>query len=259
MAAEPVDPEPAPAESDRCRTRRCRTRCCRTTRSPTRASSTPASPNPSLQNPSPAESALQNPSLQNVDLTNAGFSDTSWVADQRGQHDRVVHGQSGAERPGARTASPRSCCCTRRSRRRRPTAAPQGAGAHDPAGEHPEPAVRDRPDQSRACRTRACRIRSLQNPTLALAPGESATITLRIVDPNIFDGVTYDASGAVTPAAVAQSVNTRGRRRPAQDRAAGRDAADDHDDDDAADHARRADQPHAAVGWPNRRRWSPAR
>ena len=48
----------------------------------------------------------------------------------------------------------------------------------------------------------------LQNPTLALAPGESATLTLRIVDPNRFDGVTYDASGAVTPAAVAQSVNT---------------------------------------------------
>ena len=48
----------------------------------------------------------------------------------------------------------------------------------------------------------------LQNPTLALAPGESATLTLRIVDLNRFDGITYDASGAVTPAAVAQSVNT---------------------------------------------------
>src|SRR6185436_14779922 len=49
---------------------------------------------------------------------------------------------------------------------------------------------------------------NLQNPTLALAPGESATVTLRVLDPNIFDGVTYDASAAVTPAAVAQSVNT---------------------------------------------------
>ena len=49
---------------------------------------------------------------------------------------------------------------------------------------------------------------SLQNPTLALAPGETATITFRVVDPNIFDGVAYDASAAVTPAAVAQSVNT---------------------------------------------------
>ncbi len=48
----------------------------------------------------------------------------------------------------------------------------------------------------------------LQNPTLALAPGESATITLRIVDTNKYDGEIYDASGAVTPAAVAQSVNT---------------------------------------------------
>ena len=67
----------------------------------------------------------------------------------------------------------------------------------------------------RVCRTRTSRIPSLQNPTLALAPGESATITFRVVDPNIFDGVTYDASGAVTPAAVAQSVNTRRRRPPA--------------------------------------------
>ena len=48
----------------------------------------------------------------------------------------------------------------------------------------------------------------LQNPTLALAPGESATVTLRIVDLNRYDGEAYDASGAVTPAAVAQSVNT---------------------------------------------------
>ena len=49
---------------------------------------------------------------------------------------------------------------------------------------------------------------SASNPTLALAPGETATVTLRIVDPNRYDGVTFDATAAVTPAVVAHSVNT---------------------------------------------------
>ena len=57
--------------------------------------------------------------------------------------------------------------------------------------------------------------------------------------------MTYDAAGAVTPAAVAQSVNTEDVASRG-DHATGGDPADDHHDGDSADHARRADQPDAA-------------
>ncbi len=45
-------------------------------------------------------------------------------------------------------------------------------------------------------------------PTLSLAPGESAKITLRIVDPNRFDNITFNPATDVSPVLVAQAVNT---------------------------------------------------
>ena len=48
----------------------------------------------------------------------------------------------------------------------------------------------------------------IENLTIAIAPGETARITLRVFDPNRNDAVTYRAADSVTPAAVAQAVNT---------------------------------------------------
>ena len=48
----------------------------------------------------------------------------------------------------------------------------------------------------------------IANLTIALAPGDTARITLRVVDPNRNDAVTFNAAQAVTPAVVAQAVNT---------------------------------------------------
>ena len=48
----------------------------------------------------------------------------------------------------------------------------------------------------------------LENLTIAIAPGETARITLRVFDPNRNDAVTFRAAESVTPVAVAQAVNT---------------------------------------------------
>ncbi|HEY8131519.1 MAG TPA: hypothetical protein VII12_06470 [Thermoanaerobaculia bacterium] len=47
-----------------------------------------------------------------------------------------------------------------------------------------------------------------KSSTLWLAPGETGRITLRVVDPNRFDNITFDATSAITPVVIAQSVNT---------------------------------------------------
>jgi hypothetical protein len=48
----------------------------------------------------------------------------------------------------------------------------------------------------------------ITNATLALAPGESARITLRVIDPDRNDGITFNAAANVSPVVVAQAVNT---------------------------------------------------
>ena len=48
----------------------------------------------------------------------------------------------------------------------------------------------------------------IANLTIALAPGDTARITLRVLDPNRNDAITFNAAQAVTPAVVAQAVST---------------------------------------------------
>ncbi|HEX2443734.1 MAG TPA: putative Ig domain-containing protein, partial [Vicinamibacterales bacterium] len=49
---------------------------------------------------------------------------------------------------------------------------------------------------------------AVENLTVALAPGETAQFTLRVVDPNRFDQVTFNPAVETTPAVVAQAANT---------------------------------------------------
>jgi pentapeptide MXKDX repeat protein len=49
---------------------------------------------------------------------------------------------------------------------------------------------------------------SPKHPTLWLAPGESAKVTLRVYDPDKKDDIRFDPATAVTPAAVPQAVDT---------------------------------------------------
>jgi uncharacterized repeat protein (TIGR01451 family) len=48
----------------------------------------------------------------------------------------------------------------------------------------------------------------IENATIALAPGDTAQVTLRVFDPIADDAVTFSAAAAVTPAAVQQAVNS---------------------------------------------------
>ena len=179
---------------------------------------------------------LQNPSIQNVDLTNAGFSDTNWVLTNEGNttasytvnlllNDPLPAGFATQLLLHKTFKTPAADGCTLKEQAHTILLAniPNPQFVTDPTN----PSLQNPSLQNP----------SLQNPTLALGPGESATITFRVVDPNIFDGVTYDASGAVTPAAVAQSVNSEDVA-DGQHGAPGRDAADDHHDDGSADDAR---------------------
>ncbi len=48
----------------------------------------------------------------------------------------------------------------------------------------------------------------ISNATLWLAPGESAKITIRTLDKNIHDAITFDAATAIIPVVVSQPINT---------------------------------------------------
>ncbi|HEU4891732.1 MAG TPA: FG-GAP-like repeat-containing protein [Vicinamibacterales bacterium] len=163
--------------------------------------------NPNLQNPVLQNPNLQNPNLQNPNLQNAGFSDTNWVLTNGGNttasytvnlllNNPVPAGFETQLLVHKTFTTPAADGCELKEQRHTILLAniPNPQFITDPTNPNLQNPNLQNPN--------------LQNPTLALAPGESATVTLRVLDPNIFDGVTYDASAAVTPAAVAQSVDT---------------------------------------------------
>ena len=163
--------------------------------------------NPNLQNPVLQNPNLQNPTLQNPNLQNAGFSDTNWVLTNGGNttasytvnlllNSPVPAGFATQLLVHKTFTTPAADGCELKEQLHTILLAniPNPQFLTDPTNPNLQNPNLQNPN--------------LQNPTLALAPGESATVTLRVLDPNIFDGVTYDASAAVTPAAVAQSVDT---------------------------------------------------
>ena len=155
--------------------------------------------NPRLQNP-----RLQNPRLQNESLVNAAFSDSSWSLTNDGNttaaytvnlvlNEPIPAGFASQLLIHKTTTTPAANGCNLAEQIQTVLVANIPDPEFVPISDVANPRLQNP---------------RLQNPTLALAPGESATLTLRIVDNNRFDGVAYDAAGAVTPAAVAQSVNT---------------------------------------------------
>ena len=223
--AEPAEPgaaEPEPAESRTCRIRRfrtrtcrtrtcrirtCRTRCCRTTRSPTRASSTPICRIRTCRTRSCRTRTCRIRSCRIRTCRTPGISDTNWVVTNEGNttasytvnlllNTPVPAGFSTQLLIHKTFTTPAADGCELKEQPHTILLAniPNPQFVTDPTNPNLQNPHLQNPN--------------LQNPTLALAPGESATVTLRVIDPNIFDGVAYDASAAVTPAAVAQSVNT---------------------------------------------------
>jgi uncharacterized repeat protein (TIGR01451 family) len=154
---------------------------------------------PRLQNP-----RLQNPRLQNESLVNAAFADSSWSLTNDGNttaaytvnlvlNEPIPAGFGSQLLIHKTTTVPAANGCTLAEQLQTILVANIPDPEFVPISDVANPRLQNP---------------RLQNPTLALAPGETATLTLRIVDLNRFDGTTYDASGAVTPAVVAQSVNT---------------------------------------------------
>jgi uncharacterized repeat protein (TIGR01451 family) len=173
-------------------------------------------PNPSLQNPTLQNPNLQNPNLQNPNLQNAGISDTNWTVTNDGN-------TTASYTVNLLLTTPVPAGFSTQLLLHKTVLTPAADGCDLKQQAHtillaniPDPQFITDPTNPNL-QNPHLQNPNLQNPTLALAPGESATITFRVVDPNIFDGVSYDASAAVTPAAVAQSVNT-------EDVAAGRTA-----------------------------------
>ena len=161
-------------------------------------------PSTSEQSASLANPRLQSPRLQSTGLDDAAFIDTSWEITNAGNTTaaytvNLVLNEAAPDSFVSQllvhktTMTPAADGC-RLTERLTTTLV---ANIPDPIFGSPGDAANPRLQSS-----------SASNPTLALAPGETATVTLRIVDPDRYDGVTFDATAAVTPAVVAHSVNT---------------------------------------------------
>jgi uncharacterized repeat protein (TIGR01451 family) len=164
----------------------------------------PSIQNPSIQNPSIQNPSIQNPSIQNQDLVNGAIQDTTWFITNDGNTAAsyaVKLLMNGTLPNGFKSqlvlhktyTTPAANDCTL-------TLQPHAvllANVPDPAFAQPTEVTNP-----------SIQNPSIQNATLSLAPGESASVTLRIVDPNRLDGIEFDAGAAVVPAVVAHSVNT---------------------------------------------------
>jgi uncharacterized repeat protein (TIGR01451 family) len=164
----------------------------------------PSIQNPSIQNPSIQNPSIQNPSIQNQDLVNGAIQDTSWQITNDGNT-----AASYAIKLLANGALPTGFKSQLVLHKTYKTPAAQDCTlAQQPhtvvIANIPDPTF----TQVSNVTNPSIQNPSIQNATLSLAPGESANVTLRIVDPNRYDGVEFDAGAAIVPAVVAHSVNT---------------------------------------------------
>ncbi len=165
--------------------------------------------NPRIQNPTPDAAvveapSMQNPRIQNTDLTNAGINDTTWVLTNDGNTTAsyTINLVTNAPLPTGfasqllvhkTTTTPTAQNCLLAEQPYAILVANIPDPEFVPVTELGNPRIQNP---------------RIQNSTISLAPGESANVTLRVVDPNRLDGVTFDGGAAVAPAAVAQAVNT---------------------------------------------------
>ena len=160
--------------------------------------------NPELENPELENPELENPELENADLVNGSLSDTTWILTNKGNTAGAFTVKLGLNRqlPTGfrsqliahkvyRTPVVLGCAVLRQTQTVLLANIPSprfvtAAEFANPELENPE----------------------LENLTVALAPGETVRITLRVFDPDKSDAVTFRAADSVTPVAVAQSVGT---------------------------------------------------
>ncbi|MGQ0733234.1 MAG: putative Ig domain-containing protein, partial [Acidobacteriota bacterium] len=160
--------------------------------------------NPDIENPDIENPDIENPDIESADLTNGALTDTTWTVTNNGNAASAFTirlALTKAIPPGFKSQliahkvykTPTVLGCALLTQPQTVLLAnvpnPQFVAAADLANPDIE-----NPD--------------IENVTLALLPGESARITLRVLDPNRFDTVTYSAAESVAPVAVAQAVGT---------------------------------------------------
>ena len=160
--------------------------------------------NPDIENPDIENPDIENPDIENADLTNGALSDTTWVVSNKGNAAAAFTVRLSLAQglpAGFRSQliahkqyqTPTVVGCSLRKQPQTVLIANIPNPRFVSASELANPDI-ENPD--------------IENLTIGLGPGETARITLRVLDPNRFDAVTFSAAQAVAPAIVAQSVNT---------------------------------------------------
>ena len=160
--------------------------------------------NPDLENPDLENPDLENPDLENVNLVNGALSDTTWTITNKGNTagSYTVKLALNRQLPAGfrsqllahkvyQTPAALGCSLLKQSQTVLLANIPNPRFVSGPEIANPD---LENPD--------------LENLTIAIAPGETARITLRVFDPIKTDAVTFRAAESVTPVAVAQAVNT---------------------------------------------------
>ncbi|HEY7502375.1 MAG TPA: FG-GAP-like repeat-containing protein, partial [Vicinamibacterales bacterium] len=160
--------------------------------------------NPDLENPDLENPDLENPDLENANLISGALSDTTWTVTNKGNTAAsfTIKLALNRQMPAGfisqliahkiyQTPTVLGCSLLKQ------TQTVLLANIPNPrfvtAGQIANPDL-ENPD--------------LENLTVALAPGETARITVRMFDPDRSDAITFRAADSVTPVAVAQAVST---------------------------------------------------
>ena len=160
--------------------------------------------NPDLENPDLENPDLENPDLENPDLENGALSDTTWTVTNKGNTASAYTVRLALNRllPEGfksqliahkvyQTPAALGCSLLKQSQ--------TVLIANIPTARFVTPGELANPDLENP---------DLENLTIAIAPGETVRITLRVFDPVKADAITFRAAESVTPVAVAQAVNT---------------------------------------------------
>jgi uncharacterized repeat protein (TIGR01451 family) len=160
--------------------------------------------NPDIENPDIENPDIENPDIENADLVNGSLSDTTWIVKNKGNNAAAFTIKLALNRvlpQGFKSQliahkvyqTPAALGCSLLKQTQTVLIANVPNPRFVTAGEIANPDI-ENPD--------------IENVTIALGPGESARITLRLLDPDRTDTVTFRAAESVAPAAVAQAVNT---------------------------------------------------
>ena len=165
--------------------------------------SNPDISNPDISNPDISNPDISNPDISNPDISNQSLTDTSWNVTNEGNTATSYSVQlllNGAQPTPDQVAiqlilhkvytTPVGINCSLALH-----------GHNVLLANIPRPRFVTEPGDPNVLDPSAA------NATLWLAPGETAKITLRVMDKNITDAITFDAVQQVTPAVVSQALN----------------------------------------------------